>query len=1459
MSENLDNKSEVVVQAQDFPTVQETAVDPVVFTPQVPAADSRPFVSRFNQWMKVIAIVVLSTFIPDQISWAFGYNPAVLYKNLPTMYTMPEAGMPAMKSAPQVAGSVEYLLKQIQDKPKLRLELNLDATRSRSLEIDTKTTFSADKIKQITQWLNTPNLNILNCGVYALKDVLEANGIKRSLSEISVMTLSVDIMADIIKIGEPKLKTTLFAINKTAKALGLNYEALKLSPEDTLNLKTPFIAHFKNEHFVTVQKAAGGKVYYTDLDYPRIVDQQDFLNNADGYVFARSPIDGVIARSPIDGVIARSPIDGVIARSPQGDEAISYKIVPESFQAFVWGDKYRDLSKSLPGIMGWGSFFLQVGIAVAMMFLGGLGSAAKAGKIAKDASKLVQLLASIAKALKMTLQLVNFSLQLGALMNKLGTICVMKGACSEKEAFILSTAITMAVTMGVSAGMAASIANAAKAAATQAVQSALDAGLGQVAANVAGAAAYQAIMSGASTAAAASAGAAAANATAAALANGASQLAASAIGMAAGAAVSCAIMSGASAAGVAAAGASAAQVMTSLSGMVSGLTQQAAQLVGTAVGTAVANAITSGASAAGVASAGAAAASAAMPGATTGGITGFFQSIANFVNKIFSPINNAIHGLFGPAANTAGSSAISAAGTSAMTRAIEAFATGLVLGYLKGVVEFEITKVIDNAFCPPNPDPDAQCSGTNQILEQVAGGIASTLGAQLAVDVGIASLDSAGINVGQFFAQPKNNAWAPATPNNPETPTPITPPPADVSAPAAPAVVSAPAVTPAPPVTGAEAGIVSGAVSGAINATNVVAPSFTLNQLTDQSGNVYEVEVPNETITVTATPEPIPLEPVQLNATLKLQDIQSLPLPGVSTSPQPGTGISPNSSVSFGGLVAQTLHDSLPNIAGQVASGLVRLAALKAGVQPEDNLSNALGMGANMIASTFVSNEINPGQSQSMSYQVVKALFGFGMGFAENSIIGRYDQKEAQINPAYAYDYSESQAEFQAVTMVASSVLTAGLFATFPKLPEALNKLAGNASSGTSPAPGAANSTWSTRFIDVLFNISLDTTYSSVTRPDGKALVPSSSIPTPAVIPGFLGGVGGASLLGGFGQTTSWATANAGGVSNFVNYSDIQDQMYGFTADSAVAAENQWTVMQENNHTDYGPAARTVGGLITAGTVTKPVSPSMLFDQFIVSQLESRSLAAPAIMNPGYLNGQLQDAALTGMINLAGEPLFKIADAMIKVGDYNNSAVDPTTKHRLFYKDDPNGNTIDPFSKQKAFVVGDLGPDGIMDTNESQPGKPKNKFITQRMRSFLLGLGFQDYQFATEGKDLGIGPMSKIFNINAVGLKGKVIKANAAGFGNNNLEVATVTLPTTTPAPTSASKSDSVAGAVAPAGVPTPTQQSATDSLVPGTAAAVNVMPSNIATSATGPSGQGPASTTNPAGTVTVVGTPRKR
>jgi len=95
----------------------------------------KPFVSNFKQWIKSIAVIVLLVFVPDQVSWAFGYNPTVLYKNLP-MVQAPIAGELAPKILPQaqIAGSVEYLLKQIQDKDKLQLKLNLDDASKKKMK-----------------------------------------------------------------------------------------------------------------------------------------------------------------------------------------------------------------------------------------------------------------------------------------------------------------------------------------------------------------------------------------------------------------------------------------------------------------------------------------------------------------------------------------------------------------------------------------------------------------------------------------------------------------------------------------------------------------------------------------------------------------------------------------------------------------------------------------------------------------------------------------------------------------------------------------------------------------------------------------------------------------------------------------------------------------------------------------------------------------------------------------------------------------------------------------------------------------------------------------------------------------------------------------------------------------------------------------------------------------------------
>ena len=41
--------------------------------------DKKPeFKSRFNQWIRVVALAIILVFVPEQASWAFNYNPSVL-------------------------------------------------------------------------------------------------------------------------------------------------------------------------------------------------------------------------------------------------------------------------------------------------------------------------------------------------------------------------------------------------------------------------------------------------------------------------------------------------------------------------------------------------------------------------------------------------------------------------------------------------------------------------------------------------------------------------------------------------------------------------------------------------------------------------------------------------------------------------------------------------------------------------------------------------------------------------------------------------------------------------------------------------------------------------------------------------------------------------------------------------------------------------------------------------------------------------------------------------------------------------------------------------------------------------------------------------------------------------------------------------------------------------------------
>jgi len=288
----------------------------------------RHFHSRFSRWIRAVALVIVLVFVPEQASWAFNYNPLVLWGEKSgsrvqgsgfslddsslTKYERRDTNDPdaLLRSgrdsdradserrseiiSARIAASVQHLLDKVSYKEKTRIQLQLtdpedDLTPQRSLLIDSDTMFTRNRIREITGWLKEPGIHPLNCGVYAMKDLLASQKVEVPLEELSVATLIVDLMSDIVRPGEPKLKTSLYAIHKVAGAYGLDFKSIKLDPADILKLKTPFIANFGSEHFVTVNAIDAKNVYFTDIGRAQSMPRDEFVAQLSGFVYALLP------------------------------------------------------------------------------------------------------------------------------------------------------------------------------------------------------------------------------------------------------------------------------------------------------------------------------------------------------------------------------------------------------------------------------------------------------------------------------------------------------------------------------------------------------------------------------------------------------------------------------------------------------------------------------------------------------------------------------------------------------------------------------------------------------------------------------------------------------------------------------------------------------------------------------------------------------------------------------------------------------------------------------------------------------------------------------------------------------------------------------------------------------------------------------------------------------------------
>jgi len=417
-----------------------------------------PFKSRFGFWFKSIAMAIVIIFTCEQASWAFNYNPSIIWGDKAQAVTTedPETDGQSYNLVPQdkadaitserISLSVSNLLNQIANKPHTQIQLQLTNPTAQDLDsnpsnnykkllIDSDTFFTTRKIDEYTRWLRRPEIHPLNCGVWALRDILASKDINVQLEELSVSSLMVDIMSDIIRPGDPSLKTSLYSISRIVDAYDLDFKAASLDPKDVPKLQTPFIANFSDEHFVTVVAVNEGQVYYTDIGRSASATIDEFTSQLTGYV---------------------------LAPNLEAQKDLKFEYVPESVQAFVWGSAWLSQADQLPGFVTLGEQLTGIGIQIAIIFatwgLGnfisslqtGTSTATTAVAAVDSASKISTAIQVFASKLSLAMGASNFARTLAAL-------CVIKEACSNTQAMILNIAISAAVTSGFSFATSASI------------------------------------------------------------------------------------------------------------------------------------------------------------------------------------------------------------------------------------------------------------------------------------------------------------------------------------------------------------------------------------------------------------------------------------------------------------------------------------------------------------------------------------------------------------------------------------------------------------------------------------------------------------------------------------------------------------------------------------------------------------------------------------------------------------------------------------------------------------------------------------------------------------------------------------------------------------------------------------------------------------------------------------------
>src|SRR3989338_4019855 len=272
-------------------------------SPAKPASEYRPeidkplFKSSFKSWIRIVAFIIVAVFLPEQISWAIEYDWRALWPRAAQPLGPQLAANPYQTFSPNytqnasqidIPLTIKKILEDIANKPINAVKLSNGTT----IELKEPLKMSRERIEQIYNWLKGKP-----CGSKTLYDYLKIKGVTLEEQDIAVLALTIDILNGVVKPegNTEVIKNSLYALSQASEFFGhklypviidFNSRTTQLS-----NSITPFIAHFKGDHYILVSRISDEKVYFIDEHKEEFLPKEKFLEEFSGYALidAKNP------------------------------------------------------------------------------------------------------------------------------------------------------------------------------------------------------------------------------------------------------------------------------------------------------------------------------------------------------------------------------------------------------------------------------------------------------------------------------------------------------------------------------------------------------------------------------------------------------------------------------------------------------------------------------------------------------------------------------------------------------------------------------------------------------------------------------------------------------------------------------------------------------------------------------------------------------------------------------------------------------------------------------------------------------------------------------------------------------------------------------------------------------------------------------------------------------------------